>query len=133
LLEKNPETLKIVYKAFPIRSHNMALSAVQAAFAASRQGRFWDFHDKIFADYRNLDPQKINQIAIDLGLEMTRYTGDMTGREVQQQIARDMREAQMAEVTGTPSLYINGFRVQNRSLPALQAMIDRELRKVGKK
>jgi hypothetical protein len=36
-------------------------------------------------------------------------------------------------VTGTPSLYINGFRVQNRSLPALQAMIDRELRKVRKK
>jgi hypothetical protein len=93
LLEKNPETLKIVYKAFPIRSHNMSLPAVKAAFAAERQGRFWDFHDKLFADFRNLDPQKINQIAVDLGLDMSRYITDMTSTEVQQMISRDLREA----------------------------------------
>ena len=133
MLEKNPESLKIVYKAFPIRSHNMSLPAVKAAFAAERQGRFWDFHDKLFADFRNLDPQKINQIAVDLGLDMSRYITDMTSPEVQQLINRDLREAQQAEVTGTPSLLINGFRVQNRSLPAIQAMIDRELQKTGKK
>jgi len=133
VLEKNPDTVKIVYKAFPIRSHSMSLPAVKAALAAERQGRFWDFHDKLFADYRNLTPQKINQIAVDLGLDMARYTTDMTGPEVQKQITRDLRDAQAAEVNGTPSIFINGFRVQNRSYPALQAMIDRELRKSGKK
>jgi len=133
VLEKNPDTVKIVYKAFPIRSHSMSLPAVKAAFAAQRQGRFWEFHDKLFADYRNLNPQKINQIAIDLGLDMTRYAKDMTSPEVQQQINRDLREAQQAEVTGTPTIYINGFRVQNRSLTAIQEMIDQQLQKNGKR
>ncbi len=133
MLEKNPDTVKIVYKAFPIRSHSMSLPAVKAAFAAERQGRFWEFHDKLFADFRNLNPQKINQIAVDLGLDMPRYLKDMTGSEVQQQINRDLREAQQAEVSGTPTIFIDGFRVQNRSLPAIQAMIDQELRKKGKK
>jgi len=125
--------VKIVYKAFPIPSHSMSLPAVKAALAAERQGRFWNFHDKLFADYRNLNPQKINQIAVDLGLDMTRYAADMTGPEVQQLINRDLREAQQAEVHGTPTIFINGFRVQNRSLPAIQEMIDQQLQKSGKK
>lgn len=133
MLEKNPDTVKIVYKAFPIRSHNMSMPAVKAALAADRQGRFWAFHDKLFADYRNLNPQKINQIAVDLGLDMARYATDLTSPAVQQLINRDLRDAQQAEVNGTPSIFINGFRVQNRSYPALQAMIDRELQKSGKK
>lgn len=108
------------------------MPAVKAAFAAEKQGRFWDFHDKLFADFRNLDPQKINQIAIDLGLDMARYTTDMTSPRVQQLINRDLGEAQQSEVTGTPTLFINGFKVQNRSLPAIQAMIDGELRKIRK-
>ena len=99
----------------------MSLPAVKAAFAAERQGRFWEFHDKIFADFRNLTPEKLNQIAVDLGLDMTRYAKDMTSPEVQQHINRDLREAQQAEVNGTPTIFINGFRVQNRSLQGIQA------------
>jgi len=132
VLEKNPNTVKIVYMAFPIRSHKMSLPAVKAAFAAQRQGRFWEFHDKIFANYRNLTPEKLNQIAVDLGLDMTRYAKDMTSPEVQQHINRDLREAQQAEVNGTPTIFINGFRVQNRSLQGIQQMIDQQLQKSGK-
>lgn len=132
MLEKNPDTVRIVYKAFPIRSHSMSLLAVKAALAAHQQGRFWDFYDKLYADYRNLDPQKITQIAIDLKLDMARYTADLNGPVVQKLIARDLQEAQAAEVNGTPSIFINGFRVQNRSYPVLQAMIDQELQKIRK-
>ncbi len=132
MLEKNPDTVKIVYKAFPIRSHPMSMAAAKAAYAAQRQGKFWQFHDKIYQDFRNLTLQKINQIAVDLGLDMTRYATDMTSPEVQKQINRDLREAQMAEVHGTPTIFITGFLVENRSPQAIQALVDRELDRLKK-
>ena len=132
MLEKNPDTLKVVYKAFPLRSHQMALPAVKAALAANKQGRFWDFHDKIFADLRGLDQQKLNQIATDLGLDMASFARDLGDRDIQQMINRDLRDGQTSGVTGTPTLFVNGFRVENRSPEGIQDMIDRELRKLGK-
>lgn len=132
MLEKNPDTLKIVYKAFPLQSHRMSLPAVLGAFAAHKQGRFWDFYDQLFADYRNLSPEKIKQIASDLKLDMARYDQDLADKQVQEQVKRDLREAQKAGIKGTPSMYLNGLPVQNRSPQGLQEMIDQELRKRGK-
>lgn len=129
MLEKNPTTLKVVYKAFPLRNHPMSMPAVIAAFAANRQGRFWDFYDKLFADFRNLSPEKIQQIATDLKLDMDRYNRDLADRQISELIGRDLREAQQAGVRGTPSMSINGLQVENRSPQGLQEMIDRELRK----
>ncbi len=132
MLEKNPDTLKIVYKAYPLPSHKMSMPAVIAAFAANKQGRFWDFHDKIFADFRSLSPEKIKQIATDLKLDMARYDKDQADPKVQAQINRDQREAQLAGVSGTPTMFINGLLVQSRSPQAMQEMINQELRKRGK-
>lgn len=110
----------------------MAMPAVIAAFAAERQGRFWDFYDKLFADFRNLSPEKIAQIAADLKLDMERYNRDLADRRISELIGRDLREVQQAGVRGTPSMSINGLPVENRSPQGLQEMIDRELRKIGK-
>lgn len=129
MLEKNPNTLKIVYKAFPLRSHNMALPAAKAALAANRQGRFWDFHEKLYADFRNLTPPKIKQIAVDLGLDLERFNRDQADPKIQEQINRDLSDGQQAGVGGTPTLFVNGLRVDNRSPQGLQEAIDRELRK----
>ena len=129
MLEKNPDTLKIVYKAYPLPSHQMSMPAVIGAFAANKQGRFWDFYDKLFSDYRNLSPEKIKQIATDLKLDMVQYDKDVADQKIQAQIGRDLREAQQAGVRGTPSLYLNGLPVENRSPQGIQEMIDRDLRK----
>jgi protein-disulfide isomerase len=132
LLEKNPNTLKVVYKAYPLQNHQMSLPAVVAAFAANKQGRFWDFYDQLYTDFRNLNPEKIKKIATDLKLDMAQYEKDQTDQQLQSLIKRDMREAQQAGVRGTPSMYINGLPVENRSPQGLQEMIDRELRKTDK-
>jgi len=131
VLEKNPATVKVVYKNFPLRSHKMALPAAKAAQAGAKQGRFWEFHDKIFTT-KNLDNAKISQIAIDLGLDMARYTTDMNSPETQKLINRDLQEGQQAGVRGTPTLFVNGHRVQDRSPAGLQNMIDREIKKLKK-
>ena len=140
MLEKNPETLKIVYKAFPLRSHKLALPAVEGALAAHAQGRFWEFHDKVFSYIHpkpgpiKLDNKELGQIPINMGLDMARYLKDSKGPTVKKIVQRDTREGRVAGVTGTPTLFLNGRKVTNRSPVGIQQMIDSELKKVkGKK
>ena len=132
MLEKNRDTLKIVYKAYPLPNHKMAMPAVVAAFAAGRQGKFWEMHDKLFADFRNLTPERIKLYATELKIDMVQYEKDLADPKVQAQIGRDLREGQLAGVGGTPTMFINGLLVENRSPQAMQAMIDRELVKRAK-
>ncbi|UCE56957.1 MAG: hypothetical protein JSV31_01505, partial [Desulfobacterales bacterium] len=51
MLEKNPTSVKIVFKNFPLRNHKYAATAAVAAIAADRQGKFWEFHDELFKVY----------------------------------------------------------------------------------
>ncbi len=132
MLEKNPNTIKIVYKAYPLPSHKMSMQAVLAAFSANKQGRFWEFYDKLFADFRSLSPERIKLYASELKMNMGQYEKDLADQRIQVQIGRDLREAQMAGVGGTPTMFINGLLVQNRSPEGVQEMIDRELRKRSK-
>jgi len=101
------------------------------------QGRFWDFHDKVFSfitspSKKKLSKSELAQIPIDLGLDMAKYLKDIKNPDIKQIIRRDMQEGQIAGVTGTPSLYLNGLRVKQRSPQAIQNMIDKELQKLKK-
>ena len=135
MLEKNPETLKILYKAFPLRSHKLARPAVEGALAAGKQGRFWEFHDKVFAflapgSKKRLDDKELGQIPIEMGLDMRRYLKDMKSPEIKKIVDRDMREGSLAGVRGTPTLFVNGLLVKDRSPAGLQKVIDSELKKM---
>ena len=139
MLEKNPDTLKIVYKAFPLRSHKLAGPAVEGALAAHNQGRFWEFHDKVFSYIypkpgpKKLDNKELGLIPINMGLDMARYLKDSKSPAVKKIIQRDMQEGRTAGVTGTPTLFINGRKVKNRSPNGIQQMIDSELKKAKRK
>ena len=76
MLEKYPKEVKLVYKNFPLVGHKFARKAATAALAAHEQGKFWEFHDNLFKNYRNLDDAKIQEIAEELGLDMERFTRD---------------------------------------------------------
>jgi len=105
------------------------MPAVVGAFAANKQGHFWDFYEKLYSDFRNLSPERIKLYATELKLDMAQYDKDVADQKIQAQIGRDLREAQQAGVQGTPTMFINGLLVQNRSPQGMQEMIDRELSK----
>jgi protein-disulfide isomerase len=128
VLEKYPKDVKVVYKHFPLRNHKQARPAAVASMAAHQQGKFWEYHDKIFADYRNLNDKKFVEFAVALGLDMERFTKSMKDPRVLNIINNDMREAQKAGVRATPTIYVNGKRLKDRSLRGFSAMIDRELK-----
>ena len=78
-LKKYPKSVKIVFKNFPLSSHKFAKKAAAAALAAGRQGKFWEFHDELFKNYRNLDDKKILEIAKKLELEEARFKQGSSG------------------------------------------------------
>ncbi len=130
MLENNPETVKIVFKHLPLRMHNMAEPAALAAIAAQNQGKFWQMHDAIFAaGPKNLTKDSLIKDAEKLGLNMEQFTKDMNSPETKQKLAKDLADARNADVSGTPTLFINGRRVKNRGPEALQKMVDQEVAK----
>ena len=129
VLKAYPNEVKFVYKEFPLTSiHQNALNAAKAAVAAQKQGKFWEMHDKLFANQRALSPDNLKQYAQESGLDVAKFEKDMTSPEVQKQIDAEMKLAQDAEVRGTPTMFLNGKRVMNRSFEGLKQMIDEALK-----
>ena len=128
MLENNPESVKIVFKHLPLRMHDMAETAALAAIAAQNQGKFWPMHDALFATPK-LNKETIDQAAESIGLDMDTFKKDMNSPETKQKLAKDLASAQQADVTGTPTLFVNGRRVKNRGPDVIQNMVDQEITK----
>jgi protein-disulfide isomerase len=132
VLKAYPNDVKFVYKQFPLTSiHPHAMGASKAALAAGKQGKFWEMHDKLFENNRALQPEKLKEYAQQIGLDAAKFEQDMNSPEIQKQIDEEMKLAQQSEVSGTPSLFLNGKRVMNRSFEGLKQMIDEALKQKG--
>jgi protein-disulfide isomerase len=127
VLEKNPDTVKMVFKNMPLRFHQFAEPSARAALAAFKQDKFWQFHDELFKSEK-LSNEVINNIAVDLELDMAQFNNDKNSAEITKMIEKDLMDAQKVGVTGTPTIFINGKKLKNRSLQGFQMMIDQELK-----
>lgn len=130
MLDKYPQTLKIAFKNLPLTSiHKMAMPAALAALAANNQGKFWEMHDAIFAMKAKITADKLNEAAREIGLDLEKFNADRNSEKLRKKLAKDMEDAKAVQVSGTPTLFLNGRRVQDRSLNALQRMIEEEAAK----
>ncbi len=127
---RNSETTRLVFKNMPLRFHQFADPAARAALAAGNQGKFWEMHDILF-QAPELNDQVIISAAVNLGLDMASFKQDMESPAISQKINKDLQDAQAAGVTGTPTVFINGKRLKNRSLEGFQQLIDQELQAGG--
>lgn len=121
-----------MYKNFPIRKHKFAIKAAVAALAAERQGKFWEFHDRLMNNYNRLSDEKIREIAADLDLNLGDFEKDTRDPKIISKINQDIRIGVKAGVKGIPTTFINGRRLKNRSLKGFQDIIEKELEKVRK-
>ena len=128
ILTQYPKAVKFVYKEFPLPMHQNAMNAARAAVAAKRQGKFWEMHDKLFANQAQLQLEKLKEYAQQIGLDMAKFEQDLVAPEVQKEIEEDKQLAAQAQVTGTPTLFVNGKRVTNRSVDGLKSIIDEALK-----
>ena len=91
--------------------HPNALPASKAAVAAGKQGKFWEMHDIVFQNNRELSYDKLKEYAGKIGLNVEQWEKDFNAPDVQQQIDREMADGRAAEVTGTPTFFVNGLRL----------------------
>lgn len=124
-----PEQVRLVFKQFPLRMHKHARAAAIASMAADRQGKFWPLHDLLFANYNKLSPQKITELAKDVGLDMVQFETDRRDPRLEQRLNADLQEGQKIGVRGTPTIFVNGRILPQRSRQAFDQMIQAALAK----
>lgn len=129
LLDKYPDDVRLVYKHFPLSFHKAAKPTAIASVAAHEQGKFWELHDVLFESSASLDPSKIEQYAQQAGLDMERFRRDLAERrsDYEKLVNADYAAGTRIDVRGTPTLYINGKKVRNRTVEGMSAMVEAAL------
>lgn len=128
ILDKYPKDVKFVFKNYPLPFHPNAMPAAKAAIAAGKQGKFFEMHDKLFENQRELSPEKYEAWAKELGLNVDQFKKDMDAPETAAQVTAEMKEGGDVGVRGTPSFFINGKQPAGRSLELYSSIIDEELK-----
>ena len=108
------------------------MKAAIASLAAEGQGKFWEFHDLLFENYNKLNDQKIQEIAQAVGLNLEEYEKKKKDPAIEKRVKQDLSDGRRAGVRGTPTIFVNGIRLRDRSLKGFQAAIDKQLEKLGK-
>ncbi len=132
VLEKYPNEVKFVHKNFPLRNHKYAEKAAAAALAADKQGKFWEFYGWLFKNSSRLSDETIQAIACELALNEEQFWKDLQDPDILARISEDVRDGTKAGVRGTPTIFINGRLLRQRSVEAFQDIIGKELEKVRK-
>jgi protein-disulfide isomerase len=123
------EKIKLVFRDFPIEGlHPGAIKAHEAARCANEQGKFWSYHDKLFAAPSGSSPELFKGLAKELALDAVAFDTCLGSGKYQAAIKRDIEEGTRAGVTGTPAFFINGRLISGaQPLEAFARVIDDEL------
>ncbi len=126
------DKVRVVFKHMPLGNHPKAPAAHAAAEAAHRQGKFWEMHDKIFANQKDMSPEKYREYARAIGLDLARFDRDVADASTKQRIDADAAEAAQLGISGTPAFFVNG-RYLAGAVPfeQIKVLLDEDLGKAG--
>ncbi len=123
--------VRLVYRHFPLTSiHPLAQKAAEASECASEQGKFWQFHDLVFANQTLLSAEQLKIWGKDLGLNTTKYNDCLDSGKYATRVQADAQEGEQKGVRGTPATFVNGELISG-ALPfeAMKQIIDAALAK----
>jgi protein-disulfide isomerase len=126
------DKVRIVFKHLPLEIHKNAMGAALASEAARNQGKFWEYHDKLFANQSKLELNDLKQYAKEIGLDLARFEKDLVNLDLKKRVEDDMAEAKAIGVTGTPGFFINGrFSSGAKPFEEFAKVIDAELTRLN--
>ena len=97
--------------------------------AANAQGKFWEMHDKLFGNQRELSDENYTKWAGEIGLNMSKFKSDMDGHKFKANIESDSKDSTAAGASGTPSFFINGRPlVGAQPFDAFEKLIQEEIK-----
>jgi protein-disulfide isomerase len=117
VLVAHPGKVREVFKSFPLTHHLHADAAARAAFAAGRQGKFWEMEHALLEGQEHLEARDIEAYARKLRLDMARLRADMSAPDVVARVQQDRQLGDDLKVKGTPTLYVNGRELGEDDLP----------------
>ena len=129
LLSKYPNQVKLSYRDFPLRQiHPQADAAAAASRCAGDQGKFWQFHDRLFESNLPLDRPSFVEHAAQLGLDTAQFGECLADGRFEDEIEQDLQDGTRAGVSGTPAFFINGVALTGaQPLAAFEKVVEEEL------
>lgn len=128
-IKEKYDNVRFVFRQFPLSFHKEAHLAAQAALAAGAQGKFWEYHDLLFENQKSLDRASLEKYAEQLGLDMAQFKKALDEGTYKDDVDADIALGTKVAVSGTPTMFINGERVQNATdFASVSAQIDEALK-----
>jgi len=131
-----PNDLRIVTRYFPLPGHKNSMTAAIAVEAASKQGKYWEMHDKLFETQETWGnkqmptPQVFEAYAQQIGLDMEKFKADVADPSTKARVQRDFDNSEKLGNNSTPSLFVQGKKIQNpQSYEAFKTLIQAEVDK----
>lgn len=133
LTEELGNKVRVVIRHYPLMQiHKNALPAARAAEAAGRQGKFWEMYDQLFTNQSEWsgadDPTKsiFPSYAGKIGLDIEKFRQDMADASLDEKINRDRQSGNDLEITGTPTFFLNGKKLENpRSIEEFKSLVEK--------
>jgi protein-disulfide isomerase len=132
LHERYGDKIRLVFRDFPLPGHAQAPKASEAAACASEQGKFWEMHDKLFANQSALQVDDLKKRAVELELNAEQFNQCLDSGKHQDDWKKNMEAGNSAGVSGTPAFFING-RLLSGAKPydEFAKVIEEELQQAG--
>jgi len=129
LVSRYDGKVRLVHKDFPLESlHPQARQAAEAARCAHEQRKFWEYHDKLYANSPKASADDLKNYAKEVGLNVDSFDRCLVSGKYKAVVQQDLKEGTQLGLSGTPTFFINGREISgNQPLTAFEAMIDEEL------
>ena len=122
--------VRFVFKDYPLSFHRNAIRAAEAAHCAGDQGKYFEYHDALFANQTSLSKEDLKGYARKLNLDMKRFNKCLTAREHATRVQKSMAEGSATGISGTPAFFINGIMLSGaQPFASFKEVIDAELNK----
>ena len=127
VLKAFPKDVQLVYKQFPLNIHQYARQAATASLAAHSQGKFWEMHDRLFQNFSQINDENLRRWAKEIGVNMQQYDQAVQAGKFEPIVQKDIADGAAAKVLGTPTLFVNGKRIHDRTFEGFKKAIQEEL------
>ncbi|HJQ84328.1 MAG TPA: thioredoxin domain-containing protein [Candidatus Binatia bacterium] len=126
------DKIRLVFRDYPLPMHERARPAADAANCANAQGKFWEFHAKLFANQSALGDDKLKEYAKELGLDAAKFDQCLATKPHKAAIDKDIEDGAKVGVNGTPAFFVNGRMLSGaQPFEKFKEVIDEELAAKG--
>ncbi len=130
LTDKYGEDIRIAFKHNALPMHNRAKAAAIAAEAAGKQGKFWEMHDLLFANAKELTDENFVKWAGELGLDAEKFKADLADPAIAKKVDENQKQGTQLGARGTPAFFVNGRYLSGaQPVEAFSALVDEEMKK----